>query len=333
MFSVYKILQRNQNFTTTREIIKKTLFTSTACHLQKENGVNDNIKNVTVIGGGIMGAGIAQAAAQNGFHVLVVDNDEFTQKCLVNISRSLDIIARKKFPDEPKGAKKFRDDIFRNIKTTQKISVGCENADIVVEAIVENIGIKRSLFNQLDEASPAKTIFASNTSSLLIEDIASLTTRPEKFGGLHFFNPVWAMKLCEVIKAKQTSDDTYNKLVKFAQDLGKTPVKSVDTPGFVVNRLLFPYLMEALRFYERGDSTPEDIDTAMKLGAGYKVGPFELLDIIGLDTVKSAIDGWHKNEPENNLFKPSEILNKMVAEKKLGRKTGQGFYKYKHIMY
>lgn len=292
-----------------------------------------NIKNVTVIGGGAMGAGIAQAAAQNGFQVTVVDNDEFGQKCLVQISRSLDIIAKKKFPEEPKGAKKFRDAIFKNLSIKNKLKDIPENTDLVIEAIIENLDIKRDIFKKLDSITPSSTIFASNTSSLSINDIASSTSRPDRFGGLHFFNPVWAMKLCEVIKAKETSEETFNTLTKFASDVGKTPVKSTDIPGFIVNRLLFPYLMEALRFYERGHATHEDIDAAMRYGAGYPVGPFELLDIIGLDIVKSAIDGWHNNEPDNKLFEPSELLNKMVAEEKLGRKTMQGFYKYKHTMF
>lgn len=311
-------------------ILKRNL--SKTSYLQNLNG-DINIKNVAVIGGGAMGAGIAQAAAQNGFQVTVVDNDEFGQKCLVQISRSLDIIAKKKFPEEPKGAKKFRDAIFKNLSIKNKLKDIPENTDLVIEAIIENLDIKRDIFEKLDSITPSSTIFASNTSSLSINDIASSTARPDRFGGLHFFNPVWAMKLCEVIKAKETSEETFNTLTKFASGVGKTPVKSTDIPGFIVNRLLFPYLMEALRFYERGHATHEDIDAAMRYGAGYPVGPFELLDIIGLDIVKSAIDGWHNNEPDNKLFEPSELLNKMVREEKLGRKTMQGFYKYKHTMF
>jgi len=306
---------------------------TTAQIFQQDGNGKSSIKNITVIGGGIMGSGVAQASAQNGFSVTVVDKDEYTQKCMVSIRKSLDIIAKKKFPDEPKSARKFIDTIFNNIKTTRKIEVGCETADLVVEAVVENLSIKQDVFRKADQASPENTIFTSNTSSLIIEDIAKSTSRPDKFAGIHFFNPVWNMKLVEIIKTQSTSDDTFKKLLRYTKDLGKVPVSSPDTLGFIVNRLLFPYLMESLRLHEHGHVSITDIDTAMKLGAGYPKGPFEIMDIIGLDTVKVLIEGWHKKEPENPLFFPSEILNKLVLDYKLGQKTGIGFYKYKHTLY
>uniref|UniRef100_A0A7M5WV82 3-hydroxyacyl-CoA dehydrogenase n=1 Tax=Clytia hemisphaerica TaxID=252671 RepID=A0A7M5WV82_9CNID len=291
------------------------------------------IRNVTVLGGGVMGAGIAQAAAQSDFRVTVVADDEYSQKCLVAVSRSLDIIAKKKFPDEPKGARKFRDSVFSKISTVQDLKRGCDEADLVIEAVVEDLGVKQNIFKQLDQIAPKHTIFTSNTSSLSVKEIAHSTERLERFAGLHFFNPVWGMPLVEVIRTSHTDSKTYNKLVQFAIDLGKTPVTCPDTTGFIVNRLLYPYLMEALRFFERGHASIHDIDNAMKQGAGVPMGPFEQMDIIGLDVVKTVLDGWHEKEPNNTLFMPSELLNNLVLEGKLGRKVGIGFYQYKHKMY
>lgn len=291
------------------------------------------IKNVTIFGGGTMGAGIAQAAAQSDFKVTIVADDEYSQKCLVTVGRSLDILSKKKFPDEIKSAKKFQDSVFSNLKTTRDLKKGCENADLVIEAIVEDLKIKQEIFQKADELSPEHTIFTSNTSSLSIQEIASSTNRKDKFAGLHFFNPVWGMPLVEVIRTSETDLSTYNKLIEFASDLGKVPVSCPDTTGFIVNRLLYPYLMEALRFFERGHASIHDIDMAMKQGAGVPMGPFELMDVIGLDVVKMVLDGWHEKEPENPLFFPSELLNNLILEGKLGRKSGFGFYQYRHKMF
>lgn len=289
-----------------------------------------DVKKVTVVGLGLMGAGIAQVAAQNSFQVTVVDEqDEFLQRGMVMIRKSLDRITKKKFPNEPKGAEKFIDDTLSKIKVSRNITASAEDADLVIEAITENIDAKQSLFKRLDEATPAKTIFASNTSSIPVSEIAKVTNRKDRFGGLHFFNPVPMMALVEVIRIEETSDSAFNALFKFSKDLGKSPVACKDTPGFIVNRLLVPYMMEAVRMMERGEATTSDIDKAMKLGAGYPMGPFELLDYVGLDTTKYIIDGWHQIFPDNPLFFESESLNKLVDEGKLGRKTGKGFYKYK----
>jgi len=302
-----------------------------ALHDKKDDkDAQPEISNVTIIGAGLMGSGIAQIAAQNNFNVVLVDaEDEYLQKAMVMIRKSLDRITKKKFPNEPKGSSKFIDDTLGKITTQSEPAIGVANADLVIEAITENMEWKHSLFKKLDEAAPPSCIFTSNTSSLSISDIAVVTNRKDRFGGLHFFNPVPMMKLVEVVKSNDTSEATFKALFQFSKDLGKTPVSCNDTPGFIVNRLLVPYMMEAIRFVERGDVTAEDIDTAMKLGAGYPMGPFQLADYVGLDTTKFIIDGWHAKEPDNELFRPSEKLNELVKEGKFGRKNGEGFYKYK----
>jgi len=183
-------------------------------------------------------------------------------------------------------------------------------------------------FSMVSQVAPSHTIFASNTSSLPIADIALPTNRKDRFVGLHFFNPVPVMKLLEVVRISDTSEETYNSVMAWGKAIGKQTVTCKDTPGFIVNRLLVPYLMEAMRLLERGDASARDIDIAMKLGAGYPMGPFELADYVGLDTSKFIMEGWYEKYPENPLFAPVPILNKLVSEGKLGRKTGEGFYNY-----
>lgn len=288
------------------------------------------IKHVTVIGGGLMGAGIAQVAAATGHTVVLVDQtDDILKKSTKSIQDSLKRVSKKMFSDKPEAASQFIEKTLSNFSTSTDPAAVVHSTDLVVEAIVENLEVKHELFKKLDKFAPEHTIFASNTSSLPITDIANSTTRQDRFGGLHFFNPVPMMKLVEVIKTPMTSQTTFDSLLDFSKALGKTPVSCKDTPGFIVNRLLVPYLMESVRLHEKGHASKEDIDVAMKLGAGYPMGPFELLDYVGLDTSKYIIDGWYEMEPENPLFAPSELLNKLVAEKKLGKKTGEGFYKYR----
>ena len=305
-----------------------------SCYLSSSEGaLEKEIQKITIIGAGIMGAGIADIAAQNGFKVTIVDSDESAQKCMVAIMKTLSRSTQKRFPNEPKGAKKYIDNVLKNIETHCHIENGCTEADLVIESIIENLEIKKELFSRIETVLPKESIIASNTSSLKLSDLSNHLTYPERFGGLHFFNPVWKMKLVEVGRSSKTSEQTIKKLTHFAQDLGKTVVTCNDISGFIVNRLLFPYLLEALRLYDRGHATIEDIDTAMKLGAGYPLGPFEVIDRIGLDNVKMIIDGWHFKEPSNPLFFPSPTLNKLVEERKLGQKTLHGFYEYKHKMY
>lgn len=277
-----------------------------------------------------MGAGIAQVAAATGHSVVLVDmSEDILKKSVKGIETSLKRVAKKKFADKPADGEAFIQKVVKNISIASDAASVVQGTDIVVEAIVENLKVKQNLFASLDKVAPEHTIFASNTSSLPISDIASSTARLDRFGGLHFFNPVPMMKLVEVIKTPTTSEQTFDTLLEFSKALGKHPVLCKDTPGFIVNRLLVPYMMEAVRLYERGDGSKEDIDVAMKLGAGYPMGPFELLDYVGLDTSKFIIDGWHAMDPENPLFGPSPLLDKLVSEGKFGKKTGEGFYKYK----
>jgi len=294
---------------------------------------NGEIKNVTVLGGGVMGSGIAQLSAQHGFRVTVVDNDEYAQKCMVSICKSLTIISKKKFPNEAKIANKWYNDILSNIKTTQSYDSGCENADLIIETIIECPTAKKNLYKKIDTRIKADAILATNTSSLSVEDLSENLQCAERFVGMHFFNPVWYMKLVEVIGTTKTTDVTMRRSIDFVDDLGKTAVRCDDTPGFIVNHLLYPYLMEGLRLMERGHGAVEDIDTAMKLGAGLPMGPFEMMDVIGIDTVQQVIKTWNAKYPGDTRYFPSETIDKLVLERKLGMKTKQGFYPYRHTLY
>lgn len=291
---------------------------------------NSKINHVTVIGSGLMGSGIAQVTAAAGFKVTLVDqNEEILNKAVNSIRTSLQRSTKKKFEKEPQNAEKYINEVVGRITPATALDQGAEKADLIIEAIIENIQIKHELFSRLDKISPRETIFTSNTSSLPIKEIASVVTRKDQFGGLHFFNPVPVMKLLEVVKTDETSQATFDSLIEFGKSIGKTTVVCKDTPGFIVNRLLVPYLFEAVHMHERGDASFQDIDTAMKLGAGYPMGPFELADYVGLDTSKFIIDGWRSRFPNDPTFKSSAIVDKLVSEGKLGRKTGEGFYKYK----
>ncbi|KAI3352384.1 hypothetical protein L3Q82_005350 [Scortum barcoo] len=279
-----------------------------------------------------MGAGIAQVAASTGHSVTLVDtSDDILKKSVKGIEGSLKRVVKKKFADKPEAGEEFIQKVLQNVSTSTDAGSVVQGTDLVLEAIIENLKIKQDLFGRLDKLAPAHTIFASNTSSLPISDIASSTNRLDRFGGLHFFNPVPMMKLVEVIATSATSQETFDSLLNFSKVLGKTPVSCKDTPGFIVNRLLVPYLLEAIKLHERGHGSKEDIDIAMKLGAGYPMGPFELADYVGLDTVKFIIDGWSAMDSSNPLFAQSEMLNKLVAEGKCGKKTGEGFYKYNSV--
>lgn len=277
-----------------------------------------------------MGSGIAQVAAQTGHQVSLVDlNEKVLQNANASIKKNLQRVAKKQFKDNPSDGEAFVTKAMGQIKFSVDLPSVAKTTDIVIEAIVENLALKHKLFSSIDNVCPEHTIFASNTSSLSISDIASVTKRKDRFGGLHFFNPVPVMKLLEVIKTDNTSHETYNNLMSFGSALGKIAITCKDTPGFVVNRLLVPQLCEAIRMMERGDATAKDIDIAMKLGAGHPMGPFELADYVGLDTTKHIIDGWHEKFPKDPLFNPVKTLDRLTAEGKTGVKSGEGFYNYK----
>jgi 3-hydroxyacyl-CoA dehydrogenase len=283
------------------------------------------IKKVGVIGAGLMGHGIAQVAAQGGCDVIVVETDQGAlDKGLGRIDKSLAKLSEKA---KEKGGTFDAAPVRARIKgTLDKKSLA--DCDLVVEAIVENLDVKNTLFTELGKICKPAAIFASNTSSFPIAAMAVASGRPKQFVGLHFFNPVQLMKLVEVVRTNETSDDVFAAARAFGETCGKTPVACKDTPGFFVNRLLVPYMADAMKMLERGDASAQDIDNAMKLGCGYPMGPFELTDYVGLDTTLSILQGWVKRFPNEPAFQIPPVLEKKVKEGKLGRKSGEGFYKW-----
>lgn len=297
-------------------------------HVQTRSAHGSTIKHVTIIGAGLMGSGIAQVSAASGHDVVLVDmSSQALDNAKASIQKNLQRVAKKKFPDDTLSGDKYVAGTMTRIIATTDLDAAIHNTDLVVEAIVENLQKKRELFSRIDQIAPKHTIFTSNTSSLPVHEIA-YGHRPDRFGGLHFFNPVPVMQLLEVVKTEKTSEATNQTLMAFGKAIGKTVVAAKDTPGFIVNRLLCPYLMESVRMLERGDATKEDIDIAMKLGAGYPMGPFELLDYVGIDTMQFIMRGWAERFPDEPTFKPSPIVDNLVAEGRLGVKSGKGFYDY-----
>jgi 3-hydroxybutyryl-CoA dehydrogenase len=280
------------------------------------------IRTVGVLGCGLMGSGIAQVCAQSGYKTIVREVERpFLDKGLGRIEKFLgDGVAKGKITQEA------RDKAMANLSgTTSSDDLG--TCDLVIEAIVENVEEKRKSYTALEAVVGAGTIFCSNTSSLCITELASTTKRPDRFAGLHFFNPVPLMKLVEVIRGLATSDVTYQAVFAFSQSLGKEPITAPDRPGFIVNRLLVPYLLDAIREYESGLGTLEDIDKGMKLGTGYPMGPFTLLDYVGLDTTYYIANIMFEEYREPR-FAPPPLLKRMVLAGRLGRKSGRGFYEY-----
>jgi len=280
------------------------------------------IKTVGVLGCGLMGSGIAQVCAASGYTTVVREvNDALLEKGLGRIRKFLDDgVTKGKVTAEARAA------TLGNLSgsTSFDALAGC---DLVIEAIVENLDEKRATYASVEKAVKDHTILLSNTSSLCITELAAATKRPDRFGGLHFFNPVPIMKLVEVVRALTTSDDTYQTVFAFAQSLGKEPITAPDRPGFIVNRLLVPYLLDAIRAYEHGLGTLEDIDKGMKLGCGYPMGPFTLLDFVGLDTTYYIANIMFE-EFREPAYAPPPLLKRMVLAGRMGRKSGQGFYKY-----
>ena len=280
------------------------------------------IKTVGVLGCGLMGSGIAQVCAAAGYRTLVREvEDSLLNKGLGRIEKFLsDGVAKGKVAADVKAS------TLANLSGTTKLE-DLKDCDLIIEAIIENVEKKAEAYAALDALVGQHTIFCSNTSSLCITELAAKTKRPDRFAGLHFFNPVPLMKLVEVIRSLTTSDETYQTVFAFAQSLGKEPITAPDKPGFIVNRLLVPYLLDAIRSYEHGLGTVEDIDKGMKLGTGYPMGPFTLLDFVGLDTTYYIANIMFE-EYREPAYAPPPLLKRMVLAGRLGRKSGQGFYKY-----
>ncbi|HVF60782.1 MAG TPA: 3-hydroxybutyryl-CoA dehydrogenase [Thermoanaerobaculia bacterium] len=280
------------------------------------------IQKVGVLGSGLMGSGIAEVCARAGYPTVVREvNEELLEKGMGRIRGSLD-----KAVEKGKLEAAQRDEAAARLSGTVDLAA-FEDCDLVVEAIVENPEEKRQTFAALDTAVKPEAIFASNTSSLTITQLAMSTKRPDRFVGLHFFNPVPVMKLVEVVRTLATSDDTFQSAFAFVKTLGKEPVAARDNSGFIVNRLLVPYILDAIRAYEEGVGSLEDIDKAMQLGCGYPMGPFALLDFVGLDTTYYIANIMFEEYREKR-FAPPPLLKQMVLAGRLGRKSGRGFYDY-----
>jgi len=282
------------------------------------------IKEVVVMGGGLMGTGIAQISAQSNHKITLIDlNQEILNKAEKRINASIQRVAKKSFKDDPKAGEDFIASSLTNLSYATNAESALATADIIVEAITEVLPLKQKLFKQWDGMCPDKTLFATNTSFLRVGDVMKDVARLDRCGGLHFFNPVPVMKLLEVIRIPQTSDETFASMSAWGKAIGKYTVTCKDTEGFIVNALLGPYIGDAIAMVERGDATYQDVDSAVKLGLGYPMGPFELLDYTGIDLHKYINDQRPINEQ-----RPSKLIDQMVAEGKLGMKTGEGFYKY-----
>jgi len=281
-----------------------------------------DVKRVGVLGCGLMGSGIAQVAATAGYETIVRDvSKDILDRGRAGIEKSLG-----KFVEKGKLQAADRDEILRRVTFTTAVP-DLRKSDIIIEAITEDLALKNSLFLELDGLCGAGTIFASNTSSLTIAELAAATKRADRFVGLHFFNPVPLMPLVEVVRTVTTSEETFKRAFAFAASLRKEPVAAKDTSGFIVNLLLVPYLLDAIRAVERGVGSVPDIDKAMQLGCGYPMGPLTLLDMVGLDTTHHIAEIMFKEYREAR-YAPPPLLKRMVLAGMYGRKSGKGFYDY-----
>ena len=277
---------------------------------------------ICVIGSGTMGNGIVQTFATKGHKVVIKEHrQELLDKAIASWNKGLS-----KLVEKGKITSEDKDITMSNISTTLSYE-DIKDADLVIEAIVEDIKVKETVFKELDEICEAKTILATNTSSLSITEIASFTKRPEKVIGMHFFNPVPVMKLTEIITGQKTSVETFDTVFKIASDIGKVPVRVEESPGFVVNRILVPMINEAVGILSENVASKEDIDESMKLGANHPIGPLALADLIGLDVCLAIMEVLY-NEFSDSKYRPHPLLKKMVRANNLGRKTGKGFYEY-----
>jgi 3-hydroxybutyryl-CoA dehydrogenase len=280
------------------------------------------IHKVGVLGAGLMGAGIAEVCAKAGYDTKMREvTEELASKGLRRLESSLArAVEKKKLSPEDRDAARGR------LQPTTRLE-DLADCDLIIEAIVENLEAKKETFRTLDAACGPQTIFCSNTSSLTITEIAAATRRPDRFAGLHFFNPVPVMKLVEVVRTIETSPETVAAVMDFARSLGKEPVLAQDNSGFIVNRLLVPYLLDAVRALEEGVGTREDIDRSMELGCGHPMGPLRLLDFVGLDTTYAIAEIMFQEYREKR-FAPPPLLKRMVLAGRYGKKSGRGFYEY-----
>ncbi|MGM0436942.1 MAG: 3-hydroxybutyryl-CoA dehydrogenase [Bacillota bacterium] len=280
------------------------------------------MKKVGVLGAGTMGSGIAQVIAQGGYQVILRDiKEEFVEKGVKSIKKNLERSVKKE-----RITQKEMDETLANVETTTEVS-DLNDVDLVIEAVNEDMELKKKIFKELDEVTKDDAILASNTSALSITEIATVTERPDKVVGVHFFNPVPVMKLVELIRSITTSDETFEKVESLVEELSKTPVEVNEAPGFVVNRILVPMINEATFLLNEGVASAEDIDTAMKLGANHPIGPLALGDMIGLDVCLAIMETLHE-EFGDSKYRPCPLLKKKVRAGQLGRKTGEGFYSY-----
>jgi 3-hydroxybutyryl-CoA dehydrogenase len=281
-----------------------------------------NIATVGVLGGGLMGSGIAQVAAQHGFSTIVREvDDAAAERARANIDRSLG-----KAIEKGKLTAEARAETLGRLTFTTTVG-DLARSDIVIEAVVEDLDLKNGLWKELDTLCPAHTIFASNTSSLTIAAMAAVSGRGDRMAGLHFFNPVPVMKLVEVVRTVTTSEETFTRAFEFAKRLGKEPIAAKDNSGFVVNLLLVPYLLDAINALEHGVASVEDIDKGMQLGTGYPMGPFTLLDFVGLDTTYKIAEIMF-DEYREKRYAPPPLLKRMVLAGYYGKKSKRGFYDY-----
>ena len=281
-----------------------------------------SIKRVGIVGSGIMGSGIAEVAARNGFEVVLRSRKQETADAMVaGLEKSL-----AKQVERGKLSEEDRDATLKLVSATSSLDE-LKDCDLVIESIVEELAPKKHLFNELDRICKDGTILATNTSTLPVVEMAMETGRPDKVCGVHFFNPAPAMALVEIVRPITASDETITAVTDFANTCDKKPVQVKDQAGFIVNALLFPFLNNAIRLFEGGVASKEDIDEAMKSGTGHPMGPFALLDLVGLDTSLSILDALYEEFKDPN-YAAVPLLRRMVAAEQLGRKTGRGFYDY-----